>query len=134
MKPQTKMVRLRDLDPQLLAHTGESNSRIITDIKEANGIFFCCPLCYLANESSIIGTHRIKCWSPDVPDDAVPGPGRWSIVGTSIDDLSLVANSSSVHLLNGCGWHGYVQKGWCHTDLTEKRIQQVQKMWSEGRH
>ena len=134
MKPQTRMVRLSDLNPKLLVHTGNSSARFVDTIKEANGISFLCPLCFLANERSSVGVHSIKCWSPGVPDDVVPGPGRWSIAGTSIDDLSLFAKSSSVHLLEGCRWHGYVQKGWCHTDLSDARIRQVQKMWLEGRH
>jgi hypothetical protein len=51
--------------------------------------------------------------SRGVPDDAKPGPGRWSLVGTGFDDLTLDGDggSRSVLLLGGCAWHGFVTNG-----------------------
>lgn len=72
---------------------------------------FLCPLCFTRN-SGPIGTHIVICWQPDkVPADATPGPGRWKFQGTSLDDLTLIANSSSILLTSGCEWHGYVRNG-----------------------
>jgi hypothetical protein len=79
-------------------------------IEQAQGIMFLCPQCYDTN-NGLVGTHRVLCWFKDrgVPDEATPGPGRWTVTGVGIDDLSL---TPSVHLSGpGCGWHGYVKSG-----------------------
>jgi hypothetical protein len=46
-----------------------------------------------------------------VPADADPGPGRWEFQGTGLGALTLVAGSSSIQLLGGCNWHGFVRNG-----------------------
>lgn len=57
---------------------------------QMQGIWFTCPCHYAANGMSDIGVHKILCWFRDrgVPDDLSPGPGRWTPVGNTIDDLS----------------------------------------------
>jgi len=76
--------------------------------KDAQGVMFDCPKC---------GAHSVVCWSRSrgVPDDVSPGPGRWLMVGTSIDDLTLNADppssARSVQLKSGCMWHGFVTNG-----------------------
>jgi hypothetical protein len=62
----------------------------------------------------------VICWflnprkgSP-VPDDEVPGPGRWTREGETIDTLTLGPGKNgarSVLLTSGCGWHGFVTNG-----------------------
>lgn len=86
----------------------------VDSIDEAQGVSFLCPLCY--ERRGAVGTHDVVCWSSSrgVPDDAHPGPGRWRLVGTSIDDLTLDAEpgkSRSVALVGGCAWHGFVTGG-----------------------
>lgn len=78
-------------------------------LQDADGVLFLCPLCYRTNNGKI-GTHSVLCWFRGrVPDDRHPGPGRWDVTGTSIDDLSL---SPSIQLLGGgCSWHGFVTNG-----------------------
>lgn len=82
----------------------------------AQGVDFLCPKCFAANGGAV-GTHRVICWSRSrgVPDDVTPRPGRWLLVGTSIDDLTLNADppstARSVLLTSGCGWHGFVTAG-----------------------
>src|SRR5712691_2150217 len=52
----------------------------VNTFAEAQGIMFTC-LC---------DNHRIVCWFVGkVPDDAVPGPGRWTASGTGYHDLTL---------------------------------------------
>lgn len=109
-------MRLTTLSPVWLRYSQKPDGRIrlthVESITEAQGIMFLCPKCFLANKGTV-GTHRVICWASDrgVPDDAMPKPGRWKLVGTSFDDLSLVAKSSSVLLMGGCCWHGFVTKG-----------------------
>lgn len=86
----------------------------------AQGVSFLCPKCYQAHNGPR-GTHRILCWSRSrgVPDDALPGPGRWRLTGTGFNDLSLRGElddngregARSVQLQGGCKWHGHITDG-----------------------
>ena len=73
---------------------------------------FLCPKCYVANAGAV-GTHSVICWAPQVPQTIDPKPGRWELVGTSLDDLTLRAESSSVLLTTegGCQAHFFVENG-----------------------
>ena len=81
-------------------------------LEDAQGVMFLCPKCFEANGGSV-GTHWVLCWFLDrgVSPDEDPKPGRWGALGTGIDDLELKAGSSSVLLLGGCNWHGFVRGG-----------------------
>ena len=79
-------------------------------IAEADGVTFLCPVCFVANGGSV-GTHSVCCWRPRVPQTVKPVPGRWEFQGTGIDDLTLVAGSSSVLLQGPCGAHFFVRNG-----------------------
>lgn len=109
-------MRLVDLQAQLLRYERRDDGVFLPHaetLAEAHGISFLCPLCYQKNNGTV-GTHSVICWFEDrVPDDAVPGPGRWKPVGTGIEDLSFVPGkkSNSVLLLSGCAWHGFVTNG-----------------------
>jgi hypothetical protein len=94
-------MRLRDLEPEFVRFVPKG-WQATTKIEEAHGVSFLCPKCQ---------AHYVLCWFRDrgVPDDAVPGPGRWSCSGSSLDDISL---SPSVNLPGtSCGWHGFVVQG-----------------------
>lgn len=81
---------------------------IVPTLAEADGIMLLCPACFLANQGPI-GTHRVICWFRGrVPDDAVPGPGRWDITGSDLFDLTL---TPSIQLHSACNWHGFITKG-----------------------
>jgi len=111
-------MRLVDLDPKLLRY--ELNGEVVThrlvgSLAEAQGVRFLCPKCFAANGGKV-GTHAVVCWSSSrgVPEDARPGPGRWTLEGTSLADLTLGSEpgkSRSVALQGGCMWHGYVTQG-----------------------
>jgi len=112
-------VRLTELEPQFLSREVGPGGVVWhhkTSIDEAQGVMFLCPKCWTAN-SGPVGTHRVICWSRSrgIPDDASPGPGRWALVGTSYENLTLNAdppnNARSVLLTSGCAWHGYVTDG-----------------------
>lgn len=110
-----KPIKLVDLDARFLKYRRDGHRIFHTaaeSIDDAEGVMFLCPLCFQMNGGSV-GTHSVICWSPKVPDIAQPGPGRWRLVGTGIHDLSLEASSSSVQLLSGCKWHGFVKNGYC---------------------
>lgn len=121
------MTKLRELEAQFLRYerrelglpTDSPRASHVVHVyvhtlAEADGIFFLCPKCFAANGGKV-GTHGVLCWFEDrVPDDVVPGPGRWKPTGTGYDDLSFVPgkHSNSVLLLgDGCGWHGFVTNG-----------------------
>jgi hypothetical protein len=105
-------MRLRELEPEFLLYSGDPKSYRCRDVSraEANGLFFLCPKCFVENGGRV-GTHAVICWDPSVPQTVSPTPGRWNLIGASFDDLSLVAGSSSVLLMGGCNWHGYVTNG-----------------------
>lgn len=77
-------------------------------IANAQGVMFLCPVCFKKNGGSR-GTESVLCWFKDrgVPDDAVPGPGRWAASGTGFEDLTL---SPSVNVDHE-HWHGWIQNG-----------------------
>ena len=90
-------MKLQDLDAFFLLLRGDAP--VIT-IDIAQGVFFRCPAC--------TDGHGIIAWFRDrgVPDEELPGPGRWAPVGTGIDDLTLMPSIN----VKGC-WHGFVKDG-----------------------
>ena len=112
-------LRLVDLDPQFFRYEerdGHAYHVHVDTIGEAHGIGFLCPKCFAENNGPV-GTHTVVCWSRSAgtPDDALPGPGRWKLVGTSYEDLSLnvdpPSKARSVMLNGGCAWHGFITNG-----------------------
>ena len=104
------MTALRDLDAELIQFAGAGRMHTTIDLATAQGVMFLCPQCFARNGGEV-GTHSVICWFRDrgVSAEASPGPGRWSVSGNSLDDLTL---APSVHLSGpGCGWHGWVRNG-----------------------
>jgi hypothetical protein len=82
----------------------------VETLAEAHGIRFTCPLCVDK------GGHGVICWfEGKVPDEARPGPGRWTPSGNGFDDLTFVPGARiaavSVALHGGCNWHGFIRSG-----------------------
>jgi hypothetical protein len=108
-------ISLRDLDAHFIRLT-KAGWRHVRSIDKAQGVQFLCPKCFRANGGRV-GTHSVVCWSRSrgVPDDMDPKPGRWTLHGTSMDDLQLegdpVGQARSVLLLGGCAWHGFINNG-----------------------
>ena len=103
-------MRLRELDAEFIKRIDAQHFEFVDALAEADGIKFLCPKCFAENKGPI-GAHAVICWSPSVPQDTRPTPGRWTMQGTSIDDLTLVAGSSSVAILGGCKAHFFVRAG-----------------------
>jgi len=103
-------MKLTDLDPKFLHCASEREFKFVEGIGEADGVEFLCPKCFI-NNCGAEGTHRVICWSPKVSLHIGPNPGRWRLVGTGIDDLSLVGSSNSVQLLGGCFAHFFIERG-----------------------
>lgn len=106
-------MKLTELDASLrkLSPPGSDYSHgPAASVADADGVLFQCPKCFAANGGPV-GTHYVFCWTPKVPPDLDPKPGRWNLVGTSLADLSLVAGSSSVLLTGGCNAHFFVRNG-----------------------
>jgi hypothetical protein len=101
---------LLELEPHFLKRHDDRSWSRIESIDDADGLLFLCPVCFLKNHGSV-GTHSIICWQPHVPQTTKPVPGRWTFKGTSLQDLSLVAKSSSIALQGGCQAHFFIQKG-----------------------
>lgn len=103
------MARLTDLDPEWVADydPGDGSHRrdAALTVETAQGILFECPLC---------GHHSVLAWFRDrgVPDDAEPGPGRWTPSGSGFADLSLAPSINlDVEPDAACKWHGWVLNG-----------------------
>ena len=101
---------LRQLEAEFVKFISKKSYMNNVDIKNADGVRFLCPKCYITNKGPI-GTHSILCWQPHIPQDIYPTPGRWNLLGTGIDDLELKAGSSSVLLTGGCRAHFFVRGG-----------------------
>lgn len=104
-------MKLAELEPRFMRREDDHHFQDVESIDEADGIIFLCPVCFKANNGPV-GTHAIICWRPRVPQTTSPTPGRWEFEGSGIDDLTLVAGSSSI-LLNGpgCGAHFFIRNG-----------------------
>jgi len=103
-------MKLRTLEATFRKRIDDTHFQLVDAIAEADGIKFLCPKCFTANGGHV-GTHFVICWRPRVPQTTTPTPGRWEFQGTGLDDLTLVAASSSILLMGGCNWHGYVRNG-----------------------
>jgi hypothetical protein len=88
----------------------------VDKIEDAQGVEFLCPVCFIANKG-VVGTHGVICWSKSrgVPGDEDPKPGRWTLEGNSLGNLTLgcePGKSRSVLLLgDGCKAHFFVTNG-----------------------
>jgi anti-sigma factor ChrR (cupin superfamily) len=109
-------VRLTELEPEWVMlvpapPVPKGTCMKVDTLPEADGIFFLCPKCWMGNGGRREGVHQILCWQPNVPQDVHPVPGRWKFEGTSFEDLTLVAGSSSVALVGGCEAHFWIRNG-----------------------
>lgn len=109
-------MKLSELEPVFIRLRPGGVVQDVKSIGKAQGIRFRCPVCY-RNAGTLIGVHSIICWSRSrrVPDEISPGPGRWLLLGTTFDDLTLGADpparQRSVLLTGGCGAHFHVTRG-----------------------
>lgn len=106
----TTKLTLLQLEAKFIKRDDSRRRHIVDSINVADGIQFLCPVCFLKNNGPI-GTHSVICWSPTVPQDTSPTPGWWSMLGTSLENLTLVASSSSVKLESKCNAHFFVRNG-----------------------
>jgi hypothetical protein len=105
-------LRLTELEPRFLKRINDDRFRHDVAFADADGVMFVCPLCFLNNGKKRAGVHSVICWNPSVPQTTEPTPGRWNLLGTGFDDLTLQAGSSSILLTgDGCGWHGFIRNG-----------------------
>lgn len=113
-------MKLTDLEPEFLRYQLRADGHVMLPdakgIHDAQGITFLCPHCVRALGGHR-GAHSVICWSRSrgVPETAKPGPGRWSLVGTGFDDLSLMSEppfgARSIDLTSSCGAHFFVTNG-----------------------
>jgi hypothetical protein len=106
-------LRLPELEASFVHYHAENGHRYhkaVASMAEANGVSFLCPQCYRNNRGPA-GTHSIMIMTPSVGAGCPYGPGRWHMEGTSLDDLTLVANSPSVRITGGCHAHFHVRRG-----------------------
>ncbi|MCA0447651.1 MAG: hypothetical protein LCH54_15625 [Bacteroidetes bacterium] len=112
-------MRLITLSPQFLKldilpgenPAAANHHHVVSDINNADGIWFLCPKCYMDGGMTGKGVHSIICWTPKVSTEVNPKPGRWNLVGTNFRDISLVAGSSSILLNGGCNAHFWIRDG-----------------------
>lgn len=112
IQPDKPSVRLAQLDPHfvILIPGTKPMLKRVGSIELADGLGFLCPKCW--RDSLGKSTVRVLVWQPlKVPEAALPGPGRWAIVGTGVDDLSLLARAPVIDPSHGCGWRGVVELG-----------------------
>lgn len=104
-------MKLLELEPGWLKIENERMfNRNWPTLEGSDGIIFLCPKCFTANGGPK-GTHQVICWRPHVPQTMHPKPGRWEFKGIGFEDLTLFAGSSSIQLMGGCSWHGFIRGG-----------------------
>ena len=106
-------MKLTELEGKFIRVVDDRIREYVDTIDQADGVIFLCPVCWKKNGGSM-GTESMICWKPSVPQTISPSGGRWNLVGTGLDDLSLVAGSSSILVRNGDGsehWHGFIKNG-----------------------
>jgi hypothetical protein len=105
-------LKLINLEPHFIKFIDEKTYKEIDIIQDADGIRFLCPECFTKNNGNI-GTHSLLCWTPKIPINIYPSPGRWNMIGTGFNDLTLQAGSSSILLSGpgGCGAHFFIKNG-----------------------
>jgi hypothetical protein len=106
-------MKLIDLDPHFLRIIDEKTWRYEgVSIEEAQGVQFDCPVCYVKNGNTGVGTHSVICWFVNcgVPAELDPKPGRWLKKGSSFRDLSL-GPSIKLPGPGGCEAHFHVTNG-----------------------
>ena len=105
------MTKLTELNAEFVGRYNERSGGFMeqgNQMHGAQGVLFDCPLC---------GGHSILAWfKGKVPDDASPGPGRWTPIGTSLEDLTLTPSinldtEEMAKYADACKWHGYVTNG-----------------------
>ncbi len=99
-------MRLADLDPSFVLPIAEDCYHLVDQIDGAQGITFQCPRC-MRERPDGRGVHYVLCWTTKVPPSWSPGPGRWSILGTEYDDVTLAPSVS----VETCGAHFFVRDG-----------------------
>lgn len=108
-------MKLIELEPRLVRYLSDGRILTVPTLAECQGVLFLCPKCFVENKGPV-GTHRVLCWSATrgVPANVPPLPGRWTISGTNLKDVTLSGEngkSSSVLLTSGCRWHGFITNG-----------------------
>lgn len=108
-------MKLTELEPRFVRYLDGGLIQTVQTIEECQGLWFLCPKCFAQNKGPI-GTHAVLCWSATrgVPANVGPLPGRWTISGTNLEDVTLSGEngkSSSVLLTDGCRWHGFITNG-----------------------
>lgn len=99
--------------------------KVVKTLEEAQGLIFLCPACFEKN-SGPRGTHSVICWTNKVSEDLGLNAQRhrYLFEGTSLEDLSLVYDSSStvdsepidkkrnvIDMRPICYWQGFVKVG-----------------------
>lgn len=106
-------MRFVDLEPTFVKHSGGGDYESVDNIVSAEGVMFLCPTCVRDKGGpEAEGVHSILCWHPVVPREIPPSPGRWSLVGRDLRDVSLVGTrTSSICLQGHCHAHFFVENG-----------------------
>ncbi|HEY1772412.1 MAG TPA: DUF6527 family protein [Gammaproteobacteria bacterium] len=109
-------MRLTELEPELRSYLPGGYLGHPATLAEAQGIWFLCPRCFVKNGGPI-GTHEVLVWFADrgVPAEAEPSP-RWTVSGTSFDDISLdpsidCTKDKQGNVAHPEEWHGYLKNG-----------------------
>lgn len=84
--------------------------KIVSDLAQAQGIFFVCPKCFGTKDSHMC---EVSFADRGVQDNMGTHnkdgkPVRWTVTGSGPSDLS---TTPSIQLQGGCNWHGYITNG-----------------------
>lgn len=82
----------------------------VATLAEAQGIMFLCPKCVNSGAAHhcIVSFEGRGVESTQGSHGKDGQPSRWTVSGTSMDDLS---TQPSILISYPCGWHGYITNG-----------------------
>ena len=109
---EPKFLKKDKFDPEYPSDWNRGSSVNVDAPADADFMTFLCPVCFLKNDGPQ-GTHRVVIEKPHVPV-TVPGDGRWNLVGTGANDLTLKGVTSDSVLIPsppGCGAHFFIIDG-----------------------
>lgn len=119
------MPTLRELEAHFIAYQEETKEEMLARgvsqpaaffahvavLSEAHGVRFLCPKSFAAHGGKV-GAHSVQVYFAGSVVPAHIGVNkdgqtvRWSVLGTSLDDLSLSPSIQEQDSI--CGWHGFV--------------------------
>jgi hypothetical protein len=84
----------------------------VDSLEAAQGVQMLCPRCF-HEKGGAVGCHSLLLWfaGRGVRDEEIPGPGRWTPVGTGVGDLTFTNPGGPFSVMLNGHLHGFIENG-----------------------